>query len=372
MKDILISGYYGFKNSGDDALLLAIINDLKKYKEDVTITVLSNSPRETAKIYGVKAVHRMNPFGVIWAIMKSRVLLSGGGTLIQDGTSTKSLIYYLAIITLAHLFGKKIMLYSNGIGPLKEEHHYHVKKVLDNAHIITLREMTSVVELEMIRVKKPEIILTADPAFSLECADFEKKDEILEGYGIKKGEKYICVSVRKWRKMPPDFCESMAKTADDIYEIHGIKTLFLPMQYPADYEISKKIESLMKTPVACIKGYIAIDDMLSIIAGAQICIGMRLHSLIYAVNMGVPVIGIEYDIKVKSFMQYINQEKCLEADKISSNEIVYMASQCIKERDKIREKILKDLLELKKKAQSNAEYAIKLLEDAKREEKKAK
>ena len=97
MNDILISGYYGFKNSGDDALLQAIVNDLKEYKSDVKLTVLSNSPEETERIYKIKAVSRLNPFSVIGAILKSKMLLSGGGTLIQDRTSTKSLIYYLAM-----------------------------------------------------------------------------------------------------------------------------------------------------------------------------------------------------------------------------------------------------------------------------------
>ncbi|MBQ2669907.1 MAG: hypothetical protein IJG06_04020, partial [Clostridia bacterium] len=52
-KEILISGYYGFKNSGDDALLKAIIEDIKRYKESPNIVVLSANPKETKEQYHV-------------------------------------------------------------------------------------------------------------------------------------------------------------------------------------------------------------------------------------------------------------------------------------------------------------------------------
>ena len=98
MKEILISGYYGFKNSGDDALLQAIINGLDERGYKDNITVLSAMPADTAKAYGVRAVNRINVFSIIKHMKKAALLISGGGTLLQDGTSTKSLVYYISII----------------------------------------------------------------------------------------------------------------------------------------------------------------------------------------------------------------------------------------------------------------------------------
>ena len=90
-KEILISGYYGFRNSGDDALLKAIIQDLKKYKESPNIVVLSANPEETMEYYRVKSINRLNLISVLKHMRKADMLISGGGTLIQDRTSTKSL-----------------------------------------------------------------------------------------------------------------------------------------------------------------------------------------------------------------------------------------------------------------------------------------
>ena len=100
-KEILISGYYGFKNSGDDALLQAIINDLKQYKESPNIVVLSANPAETMEYYKVKSINRLNVLKIAKHMKKADMLISGGGTLIQDRTSTKSLWYYLTVIAMA-------------------------------------------------------------------------------------------------------------------------------------------------------------------------------------------------------------------------------------------------------------------------------
>ena len=101
MSDIVISGYYGLGNSGDEALLKSIIENLRKIEPDVTITALSGNVHLTKEQYGVKTINRFNVFSVINELRKAKLLISGGGTLIQDATSTKSLYYYLGIIAAA-------------------------------------------------------------------------------------------------------------------------------------------------------------------------------------------------------------------------------------------------------------------------------
>ncbi len=360
MSDILISGYYGFKNSGDDALLLAIVQDLKKYKPDVSLEVLSKAPKETSSVYGVKAIDRMNPFAVIGGIRRCKMLLSGGGTLIQDGTSTKSLLYYLTIIKTAHLLGKKVMLYSNGIGPLREEHREMTRKVLNKADIITLRDEASLKELESLGVDKPEIILTADPAFDIECT--KDGTRLLKGLGIFPDEKYVCFSVRNWKKASDNFCDEIAAAADYIMNKYKYKVCFLPMQPEKDTEITHRIQKLMKNRSMCLEGRSSIEEIMAVIRKAEICIGMRLHSLIYAASAKVPVIGLVYDAKVAGFMDYINQHCYLDAENISSEELIKTIDECIPRLPQIKEEIGENLVLLRKKAESNAEYAIKLLD----------
>ena len=366
MTDILISGYYGFRNSGDDALLLAIIKDLKKFKSDIDLAVLSKTPNETSQIYGIKAVDRMNPFSVLYNIMACKMLLSGGGTLIQDGTSTKSLLYYLAIIKTAHFFRKKVMLYSNGIGPLREEHKKITRRVLNKTDVITLRDPASLDELKALGVDKPKIELTADPAFDLGCENPDTGEKILEELGFDKNDKIACISLRQWKGCADNFADELAEAADYLCAQYRFKILFMPMQPMKDYEISRRVMDKMKNKSVCLERRIDTYEMISLVSRCSLCIGMRLHSLIYAVNCRVPVIGLVYDPKIAGFMDYMNQKLYLNAAGINAGRLKKMIDECCSDIDKIKEDIGENLVLLKKKALRNAELAAELLDEKER------
>ena len=109
-KKIVISGYYGFANAGDEAMLTAIVKSLRKTEASVDLTVVSGNPQSTATKHLVNSVHRFSPLEIYSAVANCDLLLSGGGSLLQDVTSKKSLLYYLAIIWLGKLLNKKVML----------------------------------------------------------------------------------------------------------------------------------------------------------------------------------------------------------------------------------------------------------------------
>ncbi len=117
---VVMSGYYGFANAGDDAILEAIQQAIHEASDDIGVTVLSNDPELTRKQYGMEAIPRFRMWKVFSALRRSDALLSGGGSLLQDTTSTRSLFYYLSVIRCAQLLGKPVMLYANGIGPVRQ------------------------------------------------------------------------------------------------------------------------------------------------------------------------------------------------------------------------------------------------------------
>ena len=112
---VVMSGYYGFGNAGDDAILESIHQSIRSASDEVAVTVLSNDPELTRKQYGLDAVPRFRALRVFRALWKGDALLSGGGSLLQDATSTRSLVYYLSVIHCARLLHKPVMLYANGI-----------------------------------------------------------------------------------------------------------------------------------------------------------------------------------------------------------------------------------------------------------------
>ena len=147
--NVVMSGYYGFSNAGDDAILQSIQEGIVAASEDISITVLSNDPALTERLYGLDAVPRFQVWKVLRALRRCDALLSGGGSLLQDRTSTRSLLYYLSIIRLAERFHKPVMLYANGIGPVsKPANRRRVKKAVERAALVTLRDRSSAKELQ--------------------------------------------------------------------------------------------------------------------------------------------------------------------------------------------------------------------------------
>ena len=305
---IVISGYYGFDNSGDDALLLSIIDNLKKNDNKAEITVLSKNPKKTKLQYQVGAANRYNPFSLIKAIASCDVLVSGGGTLIQDVTSTKSLFYYLFVIKLAQLFGKKVMLYANGIGPLNSfKNIENTRKILDKVDLITLRDPKSQQELEKVGVTKPRIELTADPAFLIEANESGKS--VLETYGVPGDKPLMCVSVREWKNNPEGFEEIMAKFCDYAAEKYGLFTVFLTMQQKMDFAIATDIKEKMRNKSVIIGGNYPVETLLSVMDNMTVSVGMRLHTLIYSASRMIPLIGIVYDPKINGFLEYLGDNR---------------------------------------------------------------
>ena len=107
MTRVVISGYYGFANAGDEAMLAAIVGSLKDIIPDVAITVITGNCRMTRENHKVQAVHRLNFFAIAAAIRRCDILISGGGSLLQDVTSKRSYYIILALLDWENFLGKK-------------------------------------------------------------------------------------------------------------------------------------------------------------------------------------------------------------------------------------------------------------------------
>ncbi len=362
--EILISGYYGFKNSGDDALLEAIIRDIRRYKESPNITVLSASPKETMKKYRINAINRFNVFKLFKHMNNAGMLISGGGTLIQDTTSTKSLIYYLTIIKLALKKNLKTMLYSNGIGPLKNKGNIkRVQKVLNEVDIITLRDPESGALLDRLGIDKPKKLISADPVFGIDGFSKERGKELLMQFGMPETDKKIIgVSVRKTRDTNTDFEAAVARTCDYISEKYGCFTVLIPMQPSKDEQISKNIMGRMQTEALIINKRLDVSDMISVVSATDACIGMRLHSLIYATIGNVPLMGIAYDPKIKSFMEYTSQKLYADICEFDSEKGIKLADELFSDYENIKKRLCESYQTLKEKSIENGRIAVQLYE----------
>lgn len=344
--DVLISGYYGFKNTGDDSLLKAIVDSLKEQKENITITVLSKTPKETSALYGVKSINRFNFIRICSILKKTRLLISGGGSLLQDVTSTKSYLYYSTIIKLALKYKAKVMVYANGIGPLtNRKNRDDCRKLLEKVDVITLRDSNSMQELVNMGLKK-DVSVTADPAFSLQSND------------ASIGEDYFIVSVRKWKKLPEGFDRTIAEICKNVKEKHNLTPVLVPMQSKLDMDLCTKIAKLCDGEVK--SGFENIGNMLAFFKNSRFVMGMRLHALIYSLSMGVPVIPLSYDPKIDAIVEKWQCKK-FSADNFDPQDLLLQIDEVIKNREKISQKITETTKIMKEKTVLDAKTATELL-----------
>ena len=363
---LLIAGYHGFGNCGDEAILQAMVKNIRALPVDLEITALSKKPDFTKTEYNVNSVQRFDLFGVLGAILKSDVVLSGGGTLLQDGTSTRSLLYYLSIIKTAKLFGKRVMVYANGIGPVNGARNRKlVKKVLTGVDVITLREKLSEADLRSIGVTRDDVTVTADPAFTLESADDARATEIFadENIPIERG-KMVGVSVRAWNKAKygDDFVVKLAKTCDTLAK-QGKTIVLLPMEYPRDLEISQKLIDNMQEKAYIFKKRYNPSEILGLVGCFDLMISMRLHTLIFAAVKNVPMLGIIYDPKVEYYLRELDMPEAgdVRTKRLNSDEIAAKAVDVFKNMDTYKQKLKTRADIMSEKARENDKILLELI-----------
>ncbi len=355
--DVLLSGYYGFQNSGDDALLLAILNGLKEKEPNLRAAVLSAAPKDTRMQYGVDAIARGNLCSIRRAMKKSRMLISGGGSLIQDETSPQSLWYYLSILRLAKAFGLKVIQLANGFGPVKYKYNERLcrKIIPKSVDMITLRDSHSESILTRLGLDGVKHKVTADPALTLVPAKESRIDSLLDAAGLPKDAAFITVSVRTSKNARGDFKAQMAQALDTLAAKHKRSILFLPMQYPRDLECSRDIARRMKTKSFCIETAPDIEQTMQILKKADMIVAMRLHTLIYAAAMGKNAVAIDYDPKIRGFMQDAKMTHCIPLTELNADLLVREVDACMQNQQTI------DNTELCKRARENMDIAIALL-----------
>lgn len=362
-KNVLLSGYYGFDNSGDDAILKAIVKDIKKSDRNVNITVLSKNPKSTMDTYKVKAVDRFKFKDVIRAIKSNSLLISGGGSLLQDVTSSRSLWYYLLLMYVAKFYKKKIMVYANGIGPInKNFNRYLTKKILGKVDLITLRDEDSLDYLKAMNVENKKVKVTADPVFTLDSSKKPRVEKIFRDEGIPLEKRYIGISVRKW-KNTENLEKIIANTIDYIIEKYGVNVILIPMHHPEDLEISLSIQNMVKG-LEChtVKDKYNVEDIMGIIKELDLIIAMRLHSLIYAATQEIPMVGIVYDPKVRGILNSFNIEYMSFVEDLNFADLIYNIDGAWDNREEIKNNLIQQDEKFKEKALSNITMALELLE----------
>lgn len=358
---VVMSGYYGFGNAGDDAILDSIHQAIQAASDEVSVTVLSNDPELTKRQYGLDAIPRFRVLRVFNALRRGDVLLSGGGSLLQDTTSTRSLLYYLSVIRCAQWLHKPVMLYANGIGPVRRPaNRRRVRRVVERAALVTLRDHASALELEQMGITRPARV-TADPVFHLEPAGAERARALCAGAGLPQGVPFVAVSVRDWYNAE-GFYTQLAGLCDHLRRRHGLEVLFLLMQPARDREATQLVRSHMEEPSCVLDVPTTPRELMGVLGQAKLCLAMRLHTLIFAARMAVPSMGLVYDPKVASYLEELDLPAAGDVDHFDGPEAVRRADALMADYDNVLSRLREKSAQLTRAAGENERLLLELLE----------
>ena len=288
--DILLCGYYGFDNLGDEMTLRSICSALYRSETKHFKTFTSFSPRisvlakKGASYNRLVSVNRFQPLAVYSAIRHTGVLVLGGGSLLQNKTSHRSLFYYLFLIRLAHWLGVSTMLYASGIGPIDGQiSKKSCQKVLSSVDLISVRDEISLSVLQRMGIQK-NLFLSADPV-------------LLYRIRPKPPKKYLLAFVRK-SETERIFSRLTSVT---------IPIVFAVMDKHADLKPTQKTAERLKKQGKNVSISLNFSEknIVSLIQTACFVVSARLHALILAFCAGVPFLGLSDDPKISAFSSMV-------------------------------------------------------------------
>lgn len=328
--NLVLSNTYGHPNVGDEAILTAMISDIQTRLSPVEITILSLRSELTEKKHpGCRALRSgllRGWFSTLRAIKNADVLIVGGGGIIQDSTSVGNLLFHLSRPLMAGLMGVPVYYFALGVGPLNRLLSRKLTSwILKKGEYLTVRDEMSSDLLISLGINPSLIEVTADPAVTLEFAQFiEETAEFQKIKHHRKQKLLIGLSLRpipdqsSWVALQPGkgkkttwFQEEMVQAAERLLEHFDGQIVFFSMHPEQDDALGKLLKEKLSHPerILIITGDKSPNQMLSLINQVDLMIGMRLHALIFASRSGIPIIGLGYDPKVTGFMRMINQEQ---------------------------------------------------------------
>ena len=353
--DFMISGYYGSRNFGDDLTLKGLLAHLSGAKG----TVLSCNPDGTTVPENVQVLHRFHLPKIKKAIKNTKVFLLGGGSILQDATSNRSIFYYHYIMRMAIRCHCKTMLYANGIGPItKERNRKRTINLLNKIDLITVRDKDSAELLRKFNVNRP-IIVTADDAFSQDLSAVspiesvpQAKDKTLVGVNFK-------LTVNDTKSI-----QEIANGLIALAKKHALYYYLIPYHLGQDLPPLKALQALMPQISTVVEPQ---PDPISTIRAAAACdyhICERLHGQIMSTMLNKPYLPVDYDPKNRSFSMEVGlNDYLISHQNIDAKTLISAFEKVMDDKDTIKGYLSSYVNQARESALLNKQYLSQLIQD---------
>lgn len=375
---ILLAGYFGFENAGDEALFESEVENFRRFEPSCRLSALV-ADSTTAERLGVEPVPRRDLKAVWSALRRSDLFVLGGGGLFQDVTGPGSVFYYGGLLSMAKVAGCPSVFFCQGYGPVdRPVQKFFTRQFLRLPHLVTVRDVESKDELIELGLSVSDVHLAADPALLLAPLEPDQMRAVLAEEDLMKelgrselpngqlspAGPLVVVTVRPW---PGLSLEKLSNALRAFREQNHARYLLLPFQPERDLEPSRRLVELLQGEARLLDRPLTPRALTGILAGCDMVIGMRLHSLILATVGNPPLYGLSYDPKVERFCRRAGALSCC-IEEISSERLLRDWNHLLQGRKSQRACQQKAVEVMRRQAEAAFEASLALAQGQSREE----
>ncbi|MCF7889931.1 polysaccharide pyruvyl transferase CsaB [Candidatus Bipolaricaulota bacterium] len=368
-KRITISGYYGFGNLGDEAILESLVTSLRDRfgKGEPVIVVLSNEPERTEKDHGVRATNRWNPVAVFRTLKNSEVLISGGGGLLQDRTSSPSLWYYLTLLYLARILSVPAYVVGQGIGPVNKKYNeLLLRGAIAGIKGFHVRDDRSAELLRSFGVGDDKLIVGGDLAFLLSGTGTDRNE-----YLNYPDREIVGAALRSDVEGRSDVLRAVSSGLDMLSEKFDVNVVLFSTNSLSDADLNTDLQDSTEVPCKIIDvDHLSPAQLVEMMGDLELVIAGRLHALIFSLLSKTPVQSISYDPKMDLLIEELNDPDANPGlsiwqpdDLINATKYLSDLESIYRQRTELREKVTRARDEIVQKTEEKMDPALDWIEE---------
>ncbi len=356
-KYLLFGGYFGYGNTGDDAVAEALTDRIRMTHPELSVAFLSRQPERDAKRYAALCFSRTSPLEIHRAMKGASAYLMGGGSLLQNLTSERSLTYYLALLKTANRRKIPTVMLSGGVGPIRGTGaSRRVAKELGRAAYVSVRDGRSMEDLVRLGVPEEKIRLGADPAFLLTPAEPDRIAVLLKRFRIdRENGRYLAVAAGAAGEYER---AKLAVLVSEVCRRNRLTPLYFPLFPMKDSDAAKEIAATVGFGGRVITG-LSPRETLGILSYCVAALSMRLHLLIFAVSAGIPAVGIGgSDPKIGAFAELAGLPEAVTLPAVSPEKIAAHFGKLLERREEICDNIKSTREKLVRRAEEDLDRVL--------------
>lgn len=342
---VILFGYYGFGNAGDEAVLAGLLQGLRRFgPEQVEYIALSGNPRETERLHQVASRPRNDWRTLLDQSGGADAWVFGGGSLLQDVSGPLTMPYYLGVMSLLHLRRQRLFFHAQGVGPIQGPFNRRFTgRLLRRAARISVRDPHSAETLSSLGVPSDLIYVGADLAFLL------PPPHPVGSEGDKRP--VIGLAVREWsgwQQWAPELVAGARR-----FMAHTDATLMvIPMDEPADRALAEQIAYQFPGRSVIAGPGMTFKEKMALVASCDLVVAMRLHAGIFAALAQTPALLVAYDPKVEAFGQTVGFD-VVPVENVRREEIAHRLEQTWLAKEQASQRLITVTEQLKGRAEAD-------------------